>query len=161
MAYRGEVDPALHGAGCGVGSPAIDGMTDEMNMASGSPPIGSPPGREVNVTNVTRFLNLPFDTEAHYIAVHLHPFAESLTLRDLTLGQDVFSAATKNSPDKIGLDAVEYYASEEGIKLYKDHQYELVSVYDNPLDEEVDSMAVMYLYLHDKQFTKPVFSTNL
>ena len=40
-----------------------------------------PPGRQENRTLVTEWLNLRFDTTVHYIAVHLHPFAESLELR--------------------------------------------------------------------------------
>ena len=82
-----SVDPALHGAGCGVGSPAIDGMTDDDEYGQRfTAHWVVPPGREVNVTNVTRFLNLRLIPRP-IVAVHLHPFAESLTLRDLTLGQ--------------------------------------------------------------------------
>ena len=37
-------------------------------------------GREVNHTPVTSLMALPFDTTIHYIAIHLHPFAESVEL---------------------------------------------------------------------------------
>jgi hypothetical protein len=159
---EGEVNPALHGQGCSVGFSAIEGSTDDDALGQRfTAHWVVEPGREVNTTNVTRFLNLPFDTEAHYIAVHLHPFAESLTLRDLTLDKDIFFAEVENSADKIGIDRVDYYSSKEGIKLYKDHEYELVSVYENTSGEEVDSMAVMYLYLHDKWFKKPEFALKL
>jgi len=152
----GEVDPDTHGPGCSVGQAAIAGDNDvdgEGQQFTAHWLV--PPGREENRTNVTRFLNLPYDTTAHYIAVHLHPFAESLVLRDLTTDEVVFDADVVNSTNRIGLDRVEYYSSKEGIKLYKDHQYELVSVYDNPTEDNHDSMAVMYLYMHDKRFEKP------
>jgi len=110
------------------------------------------PGREVNHTLVTGILGLPYDTTVHYIAVHLHPFAESLELKDLTTGESVFkSNARQIGEGKIGLDEVQYFSSEEGIKLHKSHEYELVSVYNNTTDENQDSMAVMLLYLLDKE----------
>jgi hypothetical protein len=108
---------------------------------------------------VTEFLNLPFDTTAHYIAVHLHPFAESLELIDRTTGETVFRAKVDGADGRIGIDRVDYLESAEGIPFYKDHQYELVSVYDNTSGEAQDSMAVMYLYLLDKNFRRPDLST--
>lgn len=117
------------------------------------------PGREENHTPSSRYMNLPYDTTAHYIAVHVHPFAESLELRDLTTNTTVFKAKTKNPTNKIGLDHVDYYSSTEGIPLYKDHEYELVSIYNNTTNEDQDSMAVMFLYLLDKDHKKPNFDT--
>ena len=55
-----------------------------------------PPGREVNTTRVTQLLSLPYDTTVHYIAVHLHPFAESLELKDLNTGKVVFRSEATN-----------------------------------------------------------------
>jgi len=159
---EGDVDPALHGQGCSVGLSAIEGITDDDEFGQRfTAHWVVAPGREVNVTNVTRFLNLPFDTEAHYIAVHLHPFAQSLTLRDLTLDKDIFAATVDNSKERIGIDRVDYYSSAEGIKLYKNHEYELISEYENTSAEDADSMAVMYLYMNDKKFQKPDFALKL
>ena len=113
------------------------------------------PGREVNRTFVTRLLNLPYDTTVHYIAVHLHPFAESLELRDLTTGATVFKSHARPPEKGIGLQHVDYFSSVEGLPLYQSHDYELVSVYNNTSGEDQDSMAVMYMYLLDKRFSKP------
>lgn len=113
------------------------------------------PGREVNRTPVSKILALPYDTTVHYIAVHLHPFAQSLTLLDKTTGQVVFRSQAKNFTRKIGLEHVEYFSSAEGIALKADHEYELVSVYENTSGEPQDSMAVMYLYLLDQRFERP------
>ncbi len=113
------------------------------------------PGREVNRTLVTKILELPYDTTIHYIAVHLHPFAESLELNDLTAGQVVFKSSTRQFPDRIGLAHVDSFTSVEGIPIYKDHEYELVSVYQNITDKDQDSMAVMNLYMLDKDFVEP------
>jgi hypothetical protein len=154
-----QVDPAVHGSSCGVGMTAVP-------EAAATDPIGRKftshwvvePGREVNHSLVTEFLNLPFDTTAHYIAVHLHPFAESLELIDRTTGEAVFRANVDPADGRIGIDRVDYLASPEGIPFYKDHQYELVSVYDNTSGEAQDSMAVMYIYLLDKNFRRPDLS---
>ena len=114
-----------------------------------------PPGREVNTTRVTKLLALPYDTTIHYIAVHLHPFAESLELKDLTARKTVFRSEATNYARKIGLKKVHALSSAAGIPVFADHEYELVSIYRNTSGEPQDSMAVMYLYLLDRRFRRP------
>ena len=114
-----------------------------------------PPGRQVSRTLVTKMLDLPYDTTVHAIAVHLHPFAESLELVDKTEGRSLFKSRAAGFADRIGLDRVESYSSREGIALRRSHDYELVAVYDNTSGAAQDSMAVMYLYLLDKALRKP------
>ena len=110
------------------------------------------PGREINRTRVTTLLNVPYDTTIHYIAVHLHPFAESLELRDLTTGKTIFKSVATNFKNRIGLKNVEAFSSEEGFAVFEDHEYELVSIYNNRSKVKQDSMAVMYVYMQDKEF---------
>jgi hypothetical protein len=100
-------------------------------------------------------LRLPYDTTLHYIAVHMHPFAESLELRDLTTDRSVYLSKVRPTPGKIGIDHVDHFSSAEGIPLYKDHEYELVSVYNNTTGVDQDSMAVMYMYVFDKEYKPP------
>lgn len=114
-----------------------------------------PPGRQVNASDVTWFMGLPFDTRMHYAAVHLHPFAREIALRDTTTGNDVFRAKATNPATGIGLARVDRFFSVEGIPLYKSHTYELVSVYDNPTHQNADSMASLFLGLDDPEFVKP------
>jgi cyclophilin family peptidyl-prolyl cis-trans isomerase len=114
-----------------------------------------PPGREVNRTPVDAMLRLSQDTTIHYIAVHLHPFAESLELYDKTDGKSVWKSSAKNPEGRIGLDRVDTFGSEKGIPIYHDHHYELISTYNNTSKENQDSMAVMFLYLKDPVFQKP------
>jgi hypothetical protein len=148
-------------SGCSVGSPAVDGDSDDDSLGQKFTAHWIvPPGREVNVTNVTRFLNLPYDTTAHYIAVHLHPFSERLVLKDLTANKVLFDAKVTPAADKIGIASIDHYSSAEGMPLYKDHQYELTSYYNNTSDHEVDSMAVMYMYMKDKNFKKPTLTAQ-
>ena len=60
-----------------------------------------------------------------------------------------------NFKNKMGLMKVDYYSSEKSIPVYKDHEYELISVYNNPTKKTFDAMAIMYFYLLDKSFQKP------
>ena len=71
---------------------------------------------------------------------------------DLTTGETVFIAKAKNSADKIGLEFVDFLSSEEGIPLYKDHEYTLISLYNNRSDEKQDAMASMFIYMLDRDF---------
>jgi hypothetical protein len=109
------------------------------------------PGREVRHTLVTDLLKIPFDTTIHFVAVHLHPFAESLELRDLTTGRTLFKSLARGPAEGIGLEHVDYYASADGIPVHRDHEYEMVSVYDNPTATDQDAMASMFFYLLDKE----------
>lgn len=111
-----------------------------------------PPGHQENRTRVTSIIDVPDDTKIYAIAVHMHPFAESLELRDITENKSLFKSRARNFSDKIGLDDVDSFASDEGIPVYKNHEYEMVCSYNNTTDENIDSMAVMYLYLGDTEF---------
>jgi hypothetical protein len=115
-----------------------------------------PPGRQENHSDIGWFLGLPYDTKIHYAAVHLHPYAESLTLRDVTTGQTlVHATATNPQGRRVGLDHVDEIFSVEGIALPKAHKYELVSVYNNTSGVDQDSMASMFFGLADPEFAKP------
>ncbi len=152
-----DPNPEQHGPGCLPGDLATEKgrlFTDEFGRQFAGHWLVKP-GREVNRSNTTHFMRLPYDTTLHYVAVHVHPFAESLELRDITAGKSVFLSRATGTKGKIGLDAVDPFSSTEGITLYKDHQYELVSIYDNTSGENQDSMAVMYMYVLDKEFRKP------
>lgn len=153
-----DVDPNRGGApsqvsGCMIGANA--------GTHSYQDPLGKlftghwvvPPGRQVLHTLVNGFMNLPFDTTVHYIAVHLHPFAETLELHDLTTDSVVFVSHAENATDRIGLARVESYSSVEGIQLFKGHDYEVISTYENPTNEPQDSMASMFLYVLDRELS--------
>jgi hypothetical protein len=145
-----------HGPGCSVGMPAMSGDADKDRFDqkfTGHWVVK--PGREVNRSLATHFLQMQFDTTIHYIAVHLHPFAESIELYDLTDKKTVWKAKTRQTEGKIGLAHVDSFSSAEGLLLYKDHDYEVVSVYNNTSSEEQDSMAVMFLYVNDRNFERP------
>jgi hypothetical protein len=113
------------------------------------------PGREVNRTRATTMMALPFDTTLHYVAVHMHPFAESIELRDVTADRSLFKSNIENLTGGIGLTHVDYFSSAEGIPVFKDHEYELVSVYNNTTNDDQDSMAVLFVYFLDQEYRGP------
>ena len=112
------------------------------------------PGREVRTTPINGWLAMQQDLKVHYVSVHLHPFAESLQLRDATTGETVLASKAENRAERIGLARVDQIASAEGITLHKDHQYELVSTYNNTSGTDRTAMAVMYLYVEDTEFRR-------
>jgi hypothetical protein len=150
-----EPSKEAHGEGCLPGERAHGRVLEDRYGGKFAGHWVVEPGRQENHTNVTRSMNLPFDATVHYVATHLHPFAESLELRDLTANETVYKSTAKNFDDRIGLAEVDHYSSAEGFALHHDHEYELVSIYDNTSGEDQDSMAVMFLYLLDEQFERP------
>lgn len=152
-----QVDPEEHGEGCSVGQDAHTKVTKDRNGNEFSGHWVVKPGREENRTLVTRYMNLPFDTTVHYVAVHLHPYAESLELYDRTVEKSVYkSLAQSFEPHQgVGLTHVDAYSSTEGFRLYADHEYELISVYDNSSGVDQDAMAVMFMYAVDEEYERP------
>jgi len=115
-----------------------------------------PHGYDTSSYNVTEMLALPYNTTLHYAAVHVHPFCEFLELKDLTTGETVFKSTIKNSEKEVKMEEIGVYSSSKGKMLNKEHEYELVCVTNNTSNEEKDMMAVMLLYLHDKEMNELV-----
>jgi hypothetical protein len=111
-----------------------------------------PPGHYESHVPVTDQLAVPYDTTAHYVTGHLHPHAQSLALVDATDKRTLFTIHSKDFGDRIGVAEMEALSMPEGVPLFKDHQYELVTVYDNPTSEPIDAMSILYVYSLDKQF---------
>jgi hypothetical protein len=133
------------GAGCAEVS--------KVNLTAGKPgedlmnQWSVPPGRHVYTMEITPQLNLPFDTTIHYATIHVHPFARGMELRDLTTGTTVFRLNSQDWPDRIGVAHVDEFKSVDGVRIFRDHRYELSAEYDNTSASNADAMAILYLYL--------------
>ncbi len=150
-----NADPKKHGAGSSKGHNAHNAkVRKDIFGREFTGHWEVPPGRHTYKTLVTRWMNLPYDTNAHFISAHVHPFAESLELRDLKTGKVIFKTEIENKKNKVGLASVPTLSSEAGEPLYKDREYELISVYNNTSQKPITVMAVMFLYLFDKEFDK-------
>ena len=110
-----------------------------------------PPGRHLYRYNVGQ-LGIPYDTTAHYIAIHIHPYGTFCELRDLTTKKNIFKSVSTNFKDRIGVEKSEMYSSPIGIPVFKNHQYEIICGYNNTTHQDIDAMAVMYIYLLNKNF---------
>jgi hypothetical protein len=139
--------------GCLPGEHAAELVTDQFGRQISGHWIVQP-GRQVVENLVTRDLGLAWDTTLHAIDVHLHPFAESIELLDMTTGASLFKSVATQVESGVGLQRVETYRSSEGIPVFKDHEYGLVTVYDNPTEEDHDAMAVLYVHALDKSFER-------
>ncbi|MFI5148741.1 MAG: hypothetical protein ACHQRM_03345 [Bacteroidia bacterium] len=115
-----------------------------------------PGGPEVLHTDVTQMLGLEYDTPLHFISVHVHPFCESLELIDKTENKSIYKAGVQNASAKIGMDHIDYLVSAEGVIMHKNHRYELVSTYHNTTQSDQTAMAVMFLYLEDREGEIPL-----
>lgn len=154
-AYNTEIPEAEmhdHAAAEGMGADSIPYHDHEGRTFAGHWVVK--PGREVRTTPINGWLGMRQDLTIHYVSVHLHPFAESLQLRDVTTGQTVLASKAENRPERIGLARIDQISSPSGITLHKDHQYELVSAYNNTTQQNRTAMAVMYLYVEDTEFRR-------
>ncbi|MBT8256265.1 MAG: hypothetical protein KJO23_06975 [Bacteroidia bacterium] len=111
--------------------------------------------------DITYQLNLNENTTIHAMAAHLHPGAQKFELFDITLNETVYSFECENYADKIGLKNVPNYSSVEGIELFSDHQYKLILDTYNPGTGFRDMMAVLFIYLYDKELEQVLIEHDL
>jgi len=141
------------GAGCGEwkkitssdGSTMVmpvEGMTNHWNVT---------PGHHIYRSDITPQLNLPFNTTIHYATIHVHPFARGMELHDLTTGKTVLSLGSQDWTDRTGVAHVDEFKSAEGVPISRGHRYELTVDYDNTSGANTDAMAILYLYLLEKE----------
>jgi len=109
-----------------------------------------PPGRHEYRTTVAGASKIPFPTTAHHFSAHLHVYGVSLELIDVTEGKTIFKSEASANDKHTGIAEMTSLASKDGVRLHPDHTYELVAVYDNPTDQPIDAMAVVYVYYRDE-----------
>ena len=109
------------------------------------------PGKLVHKTYVSKILDLKQDTKIHYISAHVHPGVKSVRLIDKTRNITLFEAKVSAVN---GFMETNYFSSTEGIQVFKDNEYELVTDIDNPTSENIDIMAMLYVYMYDPAFRR-------
>jgi hypothetical protein len=69
----------------------------------------------------------------------------------------LFTSNARNFSKGRGVTSLDTFSGEQGIPVYKTHEYELISVYHTPESSphHYDAMASMYLFLFDTHFQKP------
>lgn len=134
------------GATCCVENASADGIVAQFGNEN-TVHWMVPPGKHEFRSEVTEQMELPFDTSAHYVTGHLHPFGESLRLIDMESKEVVFEVLARSFQDRLGVDWISEMKSTEGVAITRDRRYELVANYNNTSDHSIDAMAIMYLYL--------------
>ena len=158
--YPELAKPLLGGEFCGPSSTVVQGKRLERSVrvdAEGLPTVHKnpilwrvPPGRHLYEIEIQDQLDLPFDTKAHYIAGHLHTYSEWLRLVDVETGDIVAEISGSSYPGRRGMQSISDVVSQTGIDLHKGRRYKLQALYNNPTEQPVDAMAIMYIYLLDE-----------
>lgn len=146
-------DPTLHGPGTAPFKATTSTHYKDSFEQEFTALWALEPGKQQSRTLVTELLQLSHDTVVHYAAAYLHPYADSLELRDLSEQKTVLRLRVKEKGPGGELKLVEQFSDVDGVKLFKDHQYELICNYDNTGTVDLEAAAVLYLYVRDQEFS--------
>jgi hypothetical protein len=88
---------------------------------------------------------LPFEGKIHFIGTHIHPYGESIELRNESRGERIWIGSKKT--DAAGrMNGMEVFSSVEGYPVQLLDRFRLISTYDNPTAKPVDAMAGVFLF---------------
>jgi len=117
-----------------------------------------PKGKHTYRSDFTKVLALDTIVSLHKINSHVHPFATSLELRDITVNSTIFKSLVTNYKDRVGLQKITSFSSINGVKLYPNHNYELVLETNNTTGNDIEMMGSMFLYFYDHELDKKLES---
>jgi hypothetical protein len=119
------------------------------NMLSGHWVI--PRGRKTYQSNINKQLEIKDSLRLHAAAVHVHPFASSITIYDSTAKKVIFKSKMINHNNRIGLDKIDAFSSEKGVWMYANHRYFLTMDVNNTSTMNQDMMGSMFLFFYDAE----------
>ncbi len=105
---------------------------------------GVPPGQGITRGKYSDIV--PVDCTVHFGLAHLLDHAKYVRLTDTTDGKMLWEADPAPRPGTSQIASIPVYSSETGFPLYREHDYEIEVLYDNPGPSPVEAMAVLYLY---------------
>ncbi len=120
-----------------------------------------PIGKSSYKSSITMQLQIKDSLRLHAAAIHVHPFATSITLYDKTLDKAIFTSAIQNHKGKIGLAKIADFTTQKGIWLHGWHEYELQLETNNTTKENQDMMASMFLFFYDKELDGKINTMRL
>lgn len=89
---------------------------------------------------------VPVDSTVHYGVAKLRDMARYVRLTDTGDGKVLWQADPVLAPGTRHIASIPAYASETGFPLYRDHEYEIEVLYDNPGPEPITASAELFLY---------------
>lgn len=100
-----------------------------------------PPGRHEKEAE----FKLKFDGRIHFIGAHIHPYSESITVRNVSRNETVWEGRTQADAngETIGM---EVYSSRDGYPVHAGETYALRSAYNNPTQSHIDAMAGVFIF---------------
>jgi hypothetical protein len=118
------------------------------------------PGHSESRIDVTSQIRLEQETTVHLATAHLHPHAQSVALFDASTNKVIVTIRSRDYATRRGVDEMETWISEPGVPIYPDHQYELITQYDNRTGSPIDAMSILYMYCLDRKFASTHGSKN-
>lgn len=109
------------------------------------------PGRSINRTMVDQAFEPRASLLVHQIALHVHPFAKSMTLWDRSNQTVIWQGHIENAGYGIGIERIDSYSSPTGLLIEPPMKYDLVTEYNNTTADNQTAMAVMFLFVRDEQ----------
>ncbi len=88
---------------------------------------------------------LPFDGRIHFIGTHIHPYGESIELRNESRHERVWKGSKKTDAGG-NMTGMDIYSSAEGYPVQAFDTFRIISTYDNPNAGPVDAMAGVFLF---------------
>lgn len=110
-----------------------------------------PTGKKTYQSSINAQLQIKDSLRLQAAAVHVHPFATSITLYDKTAQKIVFHSTITNHLHSIGLTKIDAFSSKEGVMMYATHDYELVEEVNNTTAVTQDMMGSMFLFFYDAE----------
>ena len=119
------------------------------NMLSGHWVI--PQGKKTYSSSINVQLQLKDSLRLHAAAIHVHPFATSISIFDKTTNKTIFKSNIINHKNSIGLTKIDAFSSVEGIWMFASHDYILTMDVNNTTTIKQDMMGSMFLFFYDKE----------
>jgi hypothetical protein len=88
-------------------------------------------------------IEMPFDGVIHFLGTHVHPYAVSMELFNVSRGERVWKGTRQANAGPAG--AMEVFSSTEGYSVRAGEKYRVTAVYDNPTADPVDAMAGLFM----------------
>ena len=103
-----------------------------------------PPNRHERQTT----FDLPFAGRIHFMGTHIHPYAESMEVFDVSQGRSVWRGKPAAQPDG-GRNTMDTYSSVVGYPVHAGDTFRVTSVYNNPTSDKIDAMAAVFFFYSD------------
>ena len=90
---------------------------------------------------------MPFDCRIHLVGAHVHPYATSMELYNVSRQEAVW-IGTHGKQE--GTNSLGVYSSRDGYRVRAGETFRITSVYDNPTAAPIDAMAGLFIFYSDE-----------